>query len=307
MKTPVAFFGFNRPHTTERVFAAIREVKPPKLLLVVDGPRSDKPEEAEKCAEVRAIIEKVDWDCQVYKNYAEANMGCKHRVASGLDWVFNTVEEAIIVEDDCLPNPSFFQFCEEMLDLYRNEPRVMMISGTNYLEEWKSDRQSYHFSYYGGIWGWASWQRAWQFYDINMQAWINPDVKAKIKAILADEAQYKIRARDLENTFQGKVDTWDFQWSFARLAQGGLSIVPCVNLVANLGFGLAATHTGTLNKEIAEMKQLDLRFPLEINDNLMVDREYDRLMFDKLFVSHESLINKVIKHLKKIPDKLWLK
>jgi hypothetical protein len=138
MKTPVAFFGFNRPHTTERVFAAIREVKPPKLLLVVDGPRSDKPEEAEKCAEVRAIIEKVDWDCQVYKNYAEANMGCKHRVASGLDWVFNTVEEAIIVEDDCLPNPSFFQFCEEMLDLYRNEPRVMMISGTNYLEEWKS-------------------------------------------------------------------------------------------------------------------------------------------------------------------------
>ncbi|AFZ08576.1 methyltransferase FkbM [Oscillatoria nigro-viridis PCC 7112] len=307
MKTPVAFFGFNRPHTTERVFAAIREVKPPKLLLVVDGPRSDKPEEAEKCAEVRAIIEKVDWDCQVYKNYAEANMGCKHRVASGLDWVFNTVEEAIIVEDDCLPNPSFFHFCEEMLDLYRNEPRVMMISGTNYLEEWKLDRQSYHFSYYGGIWGWASWQRAWQFYDINMQAWINPDVKAKIKAILADEAQYKIRARDLENTFQGKVDTWDFQWSFARLAQGGLSIVPCVNLVANLGFGLEATHTGTLNKEIAEMKQLDLKFPLEINDNLMVDREYDRLMFEKLFISHESLINKAIKHLKKIPDKLRFK
>ena len=168
MLTPIVFLIFNRPDTTKRVFEAIRQAKPKKLLVVADGPRDDRQGEAEKCAAVRSIIDTVDWDCKVLTNYADVNLGCGLRVSSGLDWVFEQVEEAIILEDDCLPHPSFFPFCEEMLDLYRHDERIMHIAGTNSLEEWKSDVQSYHFSYTGGIWGWATWQRAWKYYHFKM-------------------------------------------------------------------------------------------------------------------------------------------
>ena len=131
MKTPVAFLVFNRPDVTEKVFAEIRKAKPPQLLVVADGPRKEKPDEIEKCQAVRSIIEKVDWECQVYKNYSDINLGCKLRVYSGLNWVFDTVETAIILEDDCLPHPTFFRFCDELLTKYREDKRVMMISGTN--------------------------------------------------------------------------------------------------------------------------------------------------------------------------------
>ena len=115
LNTPVAFLIFNRPHTTQRVFAEIAKARPPKLLVVADGPRNDRPGEAELCAQTRAIIDQVDWDCEVLTHYADKNMGCKKRIASGIDWVFTQVEEAIILEDDCLPEASFFQFCEENL------------------------------------------------------------------------------------------------------------------------------------------------------------------------------------------------
>ena len=147
MKTPVAFIIFNRPDTTKRVFEAIRHAKPPKLLVIADGPRADRPGEAEKCAAAREIIEGVDWECEVLTNYSDVNLGCGKRVSTGIDWVFDQVEEAIILEDDCLPNPSFFKFCELMLEQYRHDQRIMSISGTNYLETWKSSIQSYYFSY----------------------------------------------------------------------------------------------------------------------------------------------------------------
>ena len=131
MKTPVAFLIFNRPDTTAKVFEAIRQAKPPKLLVVADGPRSDNPSEAEKCQAAREIIEQVDWECEVLTNYSDVNLGCKTRVSSGLDWVFDNVEEAIILEDDCLPHPSFFPFCEKLLDNYRDDKRIMDIRRNN--------------------------------------------------------------------------------------------------------------------------------------------------------------------------------
>ncbi len=131
LKTPVVFIIFKRPDTTERVFEVIRQTKPTKLLVVADGARTDRPGEADKCAAVRAIIECVDWDCKVLKNYSEINLGCGKRVSSGLDWVFDNVEEAIILEDDCLPHPTFFRFCEELLERYRYDTRVSSISAQN--------------------------------------------------------------------------------------------------------------------------------------------------------------------------------
>jgi hypothetical protein len=132
LKTTVAFFIFNRPYTTEKVFAEIAKAKPPKLLVVADGPHPDRPGEVDACATVRAIINHVDWKCEVLTNYSDVNLGCRRRVASGLNWVFDQVEEAIILEDDCLPHPSFFRFCEELLEIYRHDERVMHIAGSNF-------------------------------------------------------------------------------------------------------------------------------------------------------------------------------
>lgn len=288
MKTPVAFIIFKRPDTTERVFEVIRQAKPPKLLVIADGPRADRPGEAEKCAAARAIIERVDWDCEVLENYSDVNLGCCQRVSSGIDWVFNTVEEAIILEDDCLPHPDFFPFCENLLERYRDDERVMMVSGTNFLGKWKSDRQSYHFSYYGGIWGWASWRRAWNYYDITMSLWSNPDIKNRIRDVLANNEHYQARKKSFDSTLNGKYDAWDYRWSFARLSQSGLSIVPAVNLISNIGFGEGATHTASATSKLAELKTISLNFPINYNQFTAVDRDYDHNYF-KNFIKRSKL------------------
>lgn len=170
VSTPVAFFIFNRPVLTEIVFEAIAKAKPKKLLVVADGPRFA--EEEEKCQKARAaVIDKINWECEVLTNFSDRNQGCKYRVSSGLDWVFSEVEEAIILEDDCLPAPSFFRFCETLLARYRDDERVMTISGDNFQLGNSRTEYSYYFSKYTHIWGWASWRRAWQHYDVDMKSW----------------------------------------------------------------------------------------------------------------------------------------
>lgn len=300
LATPVAFFIFKRPDTTEKVFEAIRQAKPMKLLVVADGPREDRIGESQKCSAVRAIIDRIDWDCEVLKNYSDVNLGCKNRVSSGLDWVFNTVEEAIILEDDCLPNSSFFRFCQDLLERYRNDERIMMISGTNYAGEWKSSTQSYHFSYYGGIWGWASWRRAWKNYDVTMELWESQEIKNRIRDVLANEFHYKVREKQFEETFLGKIDTWDYQWSFSRLLQSGLSVVPSRNLVANIGFGEDSTHTSSTSSGVSEMLTYDFNFPIKYNKFTAVDRDYDQKLFERVVLPGGNLWEKVKKKLEKV-------
>ncbi len=170
LETPVAFIIFKRHDLTERVFQAIREAKPKKLLVIADGPRF--PEEAAKCQKTRDIIQQVDWDCEVLKNYSEVNLGCRQRISSGLDWVFSQVEEAIILEDDCVPAPSFFSFCQTLLDYYRDDNRIMVISGDNFQDGQSRTDYSYYFSRYNHCWGWATWHRAWQYWDFNKNKWL---------------------------------------------------------------------------------------------------------------------------------------
>ncbi len=170
-ETPVVLFVFNRPHTTRRVFEAIAQVRPARLLLVADGPRQDKAGEAEACQQVREIVSHVDWPCDVSTNFAESNLGCQERVISGLDWVFSLVEEAIILEDDCLPDLSFFPFCQELLERYRGDSRIAYITGTNLVEKYLNTDESYFFSQIGGIWGWATWRSEWQRYDRHLEDW----------------------------------------------------------------------------------------------------------------------------------------
>jgi len=275
LKAPIAFLIFNRPDTTERVFREIAKARPSKLLVVADGPRPDKAGEAERCASARAVIERVDWDCEVLKNYSEDNLGCRKRVSSGLDWVFSTVEEAIVLEDDCLPSPSFFPFCEELLERYRHDGRVMQICGANFLKGWRRNEYSYYFSNYGPIWGWASWRRAWKFYDVEMKLW--PELKEKkvLEDFCVNSEEVESRQGIYDKVFSGEIDTWDYQWGFAKLINSGLSITPNANLISNIGFGAGATHTASEDNPFAALAAHGLDFPLKHPPAVVRDRASD--------------------------------
>ena len=292
LTTPVALLVFNRPDETSRVFAAIREARPQQLLVIADGPRTNRPDEVARCIKVRQIIEQVDWPCQVEYLYSETNLGCRKRVSSGLDWVFSQVEEAIILEDDCLPDQTFFRYCQEMLALYRYDERVMMVSGSNLLEEWKTATQSYHFSYYGGVWGWASWRRAWHYYDVDMPLWGEPEIRDRVCDVIGAKIDFNKRAKAFDNTASGRIDTWDYQWSFARLMQSGLTVVPSVNLVSNIGFGRDATHTKNARASVANLEVRQCSFPLMITPFVAVDRGYDAAFLKKV-LSQQTLLGKI--------------
>lgn len=262
LKTPVAFIIFNRPDTTERVFAEIAKAKPPKLLVVADGPRENRPGEAEKCATTRAIIERVDWPCEVLTNFSDVNLGCKKRVSSGIDWVFDNVEEAIILEDDCLPDPNFFRFCEEMLERYRHDQRIGMISGDNFQLGGRHGEDSYYFSKYVHIWGWATWRDRWHgVYDVSMAHWPMVRDNGRLPDLVFDKDEAGYWAGIFERVYQGGIDTWDYQWVFANWVEGRLSILPSVNLISNIGFGVDATHT-TGTSPLANLPTEPMQFPL---------------------------------------------
>lgn len=242
ISTPVAFLIFNRPDLTDIVFEAIRQVQPQKLLVVADGPRF--PQEVEKCKNTRSIIDRVDWDCEILTNFSDRNLGCKVRVSSGLNWVFSIVEEAIILEDDCLPAPSFFSFCQNLLEYYRDDKRIMMVSGNNFQAGQSRTPYSYFFSKYPSVWGWASWRRAWQYFDVEMKSWPEYQKMGFINFMCEDTYEDKYWTDIFEQTYNGEIDTWDYQWYYACWSQYGLAIVPDVNMVSNLGFDRTdATHT----------------------------------------------------------------
>lgn len=300
LKTPVVLIIFNRPDTTEKVFEVIRQVKPSKLFVIADGPRLDRAGEVEKCAAARAIIDHVNWDCEVLKNYSDVNMGCKRRVSSGLDWVFDTVEEAIILEDDCLPHPTFFRFCENLLEKYRDDKRFMMICGTNVLGEWKSNIQSYFFSYFTHCWGWATWKRAWNYYDVDMKLWPKPEVKDRVRDVIANDQHYLRCQKNFDSTYSEKVDSWAFRWFFTRLSQSSLSIIPGVNLISNIGFSEKATNTKNTASQVANLPVMPMFFPLKEPLCVARDRDYENLRCHKTWNTQVTLTRKVMKKLKRL-------
>jgi len=242
LSTPVVLILFNRPHLARAVIGTVAQAKPKQLLIVADGPRS--PEEVQKCLEARSVIEDVNWDCEVLTNIAEQNLGCRRRIVSGLNWVFSLVEEAIILEDDCLPHQSFFRYCETLLDYYRHDERVMEISGCNYRKGRIGGEHSYYFSKYYHTLGWATWRRAWKFYDEYISVW--PELKRSgfLSTLFDDRREERYWTSIYDQILEGGLETsWDYQWQLARWYQNGLAAVPAVNLVSNIGFGPHATHT----------------------------------------------------------------
>jgi hypothetical protein len=285
LKTPVAFIIFNRPDTTERVFAEIAKAKPPKLLVVGDGPRTNRPEEAEKVAATRAIIDRVDWDCEVLTNFSEINLGCKRRVSSGIDWVFEQVEEAIILEDDCLPDPNFFHFCQELLECYRHDQRIGMIGGVNFQFGKRRNDDSYYFSKYSHIWGWATWRNRWAgSYDVAMTRWPHIRDEGWLADMLGNPREAINWKKVFERVHRGEIDTWDFQWCFANFVEGRVSILPNVNMISNIGFGIDATHT-TGGSELANLARNPMIFPLTHPIGVIKNIQADQFTETKFFRS----------------------
>lgn len=263
-RVAVLFLVFNRPDVTERVLAAIRAAQPPRLYIAADGARPGKPAEAIACESVRHLVcSNIDWPCSVQTLFREHNLGCKQAVSTAIDWFFKHEEAGIILEDDCLPNASFFSYCEQMLQRYRNDTRIMHINGSNILRDWVHDPDySYYFSRYPAIWGWASWRRAWQHYDVATP--LLPEIHRKnyLWRYFFNYLEARMMLRPLWATHKGQIDTWDYQWSFTLFVQSGLSITPIVNLISNIGFGSGATHTLNTDHPWANISTKPLPQPL---------------------------------------------
>lgn len=274
LRTPVVLLIFNRPDTTARVFEAIAAVRPRRLLVVADGPRVDRPDEVEACAATRAATERVDWPCDVRREYAEVNLGCARRVSSGLTWAFDLVEEAIVLEDDCLPDPTFFRFCEELLDRYKDDERVMAISGDNFQGGHQRTADSYYFSIFNHYWGWATWRRAWRLFDLRMSLW--PEIRdgGWLRGILGNPNAVRYWTDIFDRAHRDEFDSWGYPWTFSCWVQGGLAVLPEVNLVSNIGFDARATHTKAAGPNLmvrAEAMEFPLRHPRFLLRNNVAD------------------------------------
>ena len=275
MKSAVLFLVFNRPDVTAQVFEAIRKAKPPRLYISADGPRADRAGEAEKVAKVREISTAVDWSCEVRTLFRKENFGCKYAVSGGITWFFEQEEQGIILEDDCLPHPDFFCFCDELLELYAYDERVSVITGNNFQNGQPRGEASYYFSKYNHCWGWATWRRAWQHYHGGLPFWPEWSQSNDWRKKTSDNVERGYWSKIFERVREGRIDSWAYPWIASVWYQGGLTATPNVNLVSNIGFGPDATHTVSSDSPFAGMATKPIRkirYPVAVEQDAVADR-----------------------------------
>lgn len=252
LSTPVLLLLFNRPDATRKVLDEIRKVRPRKLFVSMDGPRPDNADDRKKCEQVKICINNIDWECDCHTNIRQKNMGLKLAVRSGIDWFFDNVSEGIILEDDCVPSNSFFHYCEMLLTKYRDDTRVMMISGSNGQGGIKRGEASYYFSRIAGVHGWATWKRAWNLFDPDVRAFQAFRKSGKMKGYFTHQSTGNYWLEKIEdNMYGGK--SWAFPWAFALFLRDGLCACPNMNLITNIGWGNDASNGGKEDSEFANM------------------------------------------------------
>ena len=288
LQTAVLFLVFNRPDTTKQVFEAIRLAKPPRLYVAADGAREGKPGEAERVELVRRIATEVDWPCEVKTLFRDKNLGCKYAVSSAVTWFFENEEQGIILEDDCLPAQSFFWYCEELLNKYKDHESIYLISGDARGPEAIGMQEDYGFCKYPLIWGWASWGRAWSKYDVSLSDWGGVSKENIINNFTDHGPTRKFWLKTFSDVRSGKIDTWDYQFVYTLCANQGKCIVPKFNLISNVGFGNNATHTFDVASQDANRKTVDLRLPLNHNpslgDEININRYFDKNLFFQITI-----------------------
>jgi hypothetical protein len=291
LKTAVLFLVFNRLDTTKQVFQSIRQAKPPRLYIASDGPRVDHEGDAQNVSAVRDyIIKNIDWECEIRTLFRDHNLGCKYAVSGAITWFFENEEYGIILEDDCLPSQSFFWFCEELLERYKDDTRVWHISGDNFQEKIKRGDASYYFSKYTHIWGWASWANRWSMYDVEMKSFETFDKQNKISSVFGEKKSQRYWLAVFKEVFLGKIDTWDYQWVYAIMSNSGLNVMPNQNLISNIGFGIDATHTKDLDSQLSKIPRTDLLAPLHHPGFVMHDIEADFFTASKIFKLETSIV-----------------
>jgi hypothetical protein len=243
LNTPILFIIFNRPDTTEAVFERIRAARPARLFVAADGPRPAKTGERERCEETRAILKRIDWACEVETKFSAVNLGCRVAVSSAIDWFFSRVTEGIILEDDCVPDPTFFPYCSTLLEYYRDDERIMHITGVNDQDGVRRGKAAYYFSTMNHVWGWATWRRAWNRYSVDMPGYPAFLESSAVADALPQRAMRRYWLKRFDLVHQKIWDTWDVQWQYAMMINHGLAATPNENLVSNIGFSLDATHT----------------------------------------------------------------
>ena len=287
MKAAVLFIVFNRPSATRLAFEAIRAARPPRLYIAGDGPRAHARGEEALCSLARQIATQVDWPCELRTRFSDTNHGCRG-VANSLSWFFNHEEEGIIIEDDVVPLPSFFDYCEELLDRYRHVPEVGLIVGSNYIQRAYSAPQSYFFTSYFHVWGWATWRRTWNLYDGALTSWPAWLAEGGFGEHFSDPKERAYWQQVLQDVYDRKIDTWAYQLMFMCWRLRLLVAYPNVNLVENIGFGDEATHTkGDVPLYVVESPPSPIRFPLThpplLAKNDAADREIWRRVYHRSF------------------------
>lgn len=301
--TPILFLVFNRPNTTARVFELFKKIQPARLYLAADGPREDIPGEKEKTDTVKQIVlYGIDWECEVKTLFRNENLGCGKAVSQAIDWFFENVEEGIILEDDTLPDLSFFNYCETLLEVYRNNDQIMHISGCYFFNSYESllpNCPSYYFSKHIHVWGWATWKRAWEKYSFSMK---------KINIRNSDLNNYygkysQFWSKVYLETYEGKIDTWDYQWMHTVYLNNGIAINPTSNLIQNIGFGVDATHTKDSNSiynSIPTDTIHEIIHPKKIKIDKRRDELYSKEYLNIIIQNKWMLKNRVKKLYKKI-------
>ena len=292
---PVMICGFNRPDCLNQVFDRVREAKPSQLFLVLDAPREGRPDDVEKNNACKEIFKNIDWPCEVVRDYAEKNMGCRKRMASGITNVFKSVDRCIILEDDCVPHLSFFGFCDEMLKRYNGDSRIGSIVGFEEHPYLRKRECSYYFDRFPGCWGWATWRRAWELFDNSQRYWDVISSGEFLETIFRDKKQIKRITRWFDDSCSGKSNSWATQWWLTHIVQNLLAIHPSVNLITNIGY--EGAHNAGKVRGVHDVSSNGISFPLKHPVFVMPDVVDEAIMRSRYAQSSllKRIVNKVLR------------
>ncbi len=297
LDVPVLLIAYNRENLTQQVVDRLLATKANNVYIAVDGPKASQKQDSEQVARVQELVSSAPWHGNVSFLFRETNLGCRRGVSEAITWFFGQEQEGIILEDDCVPEDSFFPYCEELLATYRDNPQIGMISGATFFPTSKSNPESFTFSRYPHIWGWATWKRAWARYDAELTGWKSDTAKTTLHKVSGGSKAF-VKHWDslLSKVDSGDIDTWDYIWSFSLWKNNQLTVLPCRNLVHNAGFGEGATHTtGSPISRLFNPEADRIDFPLEHPKTLTPNTWVEFLSRELIMGVHGSAMRSLLR------------